>query len=356
MLPYYLLVFAPPAAAYLLCSRQSDKKRRAFMSMLLFFLGYLLLLCLRDITIGVDNKNYEVIFERISGLAWDRLDRVGLENGFVYLNKIVSTYFDDYQALVVAVSLIAIVPMAIFYLKKSESSFLAIALFIGVAPFAMYFSGLRQILAMAFVYPAYYFARKSKAIPFIILCALAMLFHKSAFIIFVLYPLMNFKITPKRMIAIAPLILFTYIFNERILAILLRFMDEKYSEMYGEVKETGAFMMILLFAIFTFFAFVIPDENSLDKEIIGLRNILVVCLVLQLFSPINSVAMRMNYYFLPFIPILIPKIINRAKPQYRQIAMLATWVLTIFFIVRFFYNASLSSGGLHTFPYKSIFD
>ncbi|MBO5286898.1 MAG: EpsG family protein [Clostridia bacterium] len=356
MLPYYLLVLAPPAISYLLCSRQQDKKRRIVMSMLLFFAGYLLLLCLRDISIGVDNRNYSHIFEQIADLKWDKLADVEMEQGFVFLNKLVSTFTEDYQLLISVISMIAVVPMAIFYVKESESSFLAIALFIGIAPFSMYFSGLRQILAIAFVFPVYYCAKHKKPLLFILLVLAAMLFHKSAFIMFIIYPIFHIKITPNKMLILAPAILFIYIFNESIFGFLLRIMGDKYEEQYGELQATGAIMMIVLFAILVFFAFVIPEEDKMEKETVGLRNMLVICLVLQLFSPVSTVAMRMNYYFLPFVPVLIPKIINRSKQQYRQVAMLATAVLVLFFVIRFFFTASTGADILQIFPYKFYFE
>ena len=191
---------------------------------------------------------------------------------------------------------------------------------------------------------------------YVVLVLAAMLFHKSAFIMFIIYPIFHIKITPNKMLILAPAILFIYIFNESIFGFLLRIMGDKYEEQYGELQATGAIMMIVLFAILVFFAFVIPEEDKMEKETVGLRNMLVICLVLQLFSPVSTVAMRMNYYFLPFVPVLIPKIINRSKQQYRQVAMLATAVLVLFFVIRFFFTASTGADILQIFPYKFYFE
>ena len=53
--------------------------------------------------------------------------------------------------------------------------------------------------------------------------------------------------------------------------------------------------MLILFALFTVFAFIIPDELIIDKETTGLRNFLLLSLVLQMFAPLHSLAMRLNY-------------------------------------------------------------
>lgn len=59
----------------------------------------------------------------------------------------------------------------------------------------------------------------------------------------------------------------------------------------------------------------VPQESKMDKDIIGLRNILFLSAFLQCFTLVNYWAMRMNYYFLIFLPILISKIPGCCKEQ-----------------------------------------
>ena len=94
--------------------------------------------------------------------------------------------------------------------------------------------------------------------------------------------------------------------------------------------------MLILFAVFTVFAFAVPEESVLDVETLGLRSLLVLSLALQMFAPLHTLAMRMNYYYIVFIPLLIPKIIKCRKQEMRQVAILARFVMIIFFTGYFF--------------------
>ena len=103
--------------------------------------------------------------------------------------------------------------------------------------------------------------------------------------------------------------------------------------------------------LFAVFSFVIPDDEKIDWDTAAMRNILLLVVFIQLFTSINMWVMRMNYYFILFIPALIPKIIRAAKPQYRQLAFWGELVLVVFFTAYFFYGAYFGGDGLEIFPY-----
>ena len=354
MIPYILLFAIPPIVAYVFCSASSKRDKMPKVAILIFFAIFLFLLCSRHISIGVDNATYKAIFNRVSKVDWNNLfDMDDMENGYLALTKIVAGIFDDYQAHIIIVSLIAICPLAYYYAKENKSVILTIALFLGAAPFSMYFSGLRQILAMAFAIPLYYLAKKKKLIWFILLVILAMQFHTSAFVMFALYPVLNTRFTEKGLFFSIPLIGAIYVFNEPIFNALKELVKDEYSY---ETKQTGAFMMIVLFALFVIFAFIAIDEKSLTKEEIGLRNILVVCLIFQLFSPVNTVVMRLNYYYMIFVPIALSKLMQKPRKGFEQVVKLASVVMIVFFLVRFVIQGQTSEDMLQVFPYKFFWE
>jgi hypothetical protein len=114
-------------------------------------------------------------------------------------------------------------------------------------------------------------------------------------------------------------------------------------------------MMLILFAIFGVFAFVIPDEAQMDKETIGLRNLLLLAIVLQMFVPLHNLAMRMNYYYIIFIPLLIPKIIKCSSARWNQVAVAARYILMLYLLIYFFDHAP-SGNILDTFPYRFFWE
>ncbi|MBQ4585925.1 MAG: EpsG family protein [Clostridia bacterium] len=350
MIPYILLFAIPPIVAYVFCSASSKRDKMPKVAIAVFFAIFIFLLCVRDKSIGIDNRNYEWIYNRVSSVGWEHVpNSFELEKGYLYLNKIVSDWFGSYQALMAVAAVLATIPLVIFYVKENKSVVLTIALFLVATPFTCYFSSLRQVIAIGIAVPLYYLARKKKLIWFILLVILAMQFHVSAFVMFALYPVVNTRFTEKGLFFSIPLIVAVYVFNEPIFNFLKEFVKDEYTY---DTEQTGAFMMIILFALFVIFAFVAIDEKSLTKEEIGLRNILVICLIFQLFAPVNMVVMRMNYYYMIFVPIALSKLMQKPRKGFEQVVKLASVVMTIFFLGYFVYEGFNGEDMLHTYPYK----
>ena len=121
-------------------------------------------------------------------------------------------------------------------------------------------------------------------------------------------PLSKYPSISRTLFIFVPIIGVVFVFNKPIFEFVLQFLGE-YGENYS-YEETGGYMMIVLFALFLLFSYIAPDESKMDKETIGLRNILVLTLTMQTFALANPVAMRMNYYNIMFIPLLLPRVIN----------------------------------------------
>lgn len=65
--------------------------------------------------------------------------------------------------------------------------------------------------------------------------------------------------------------------------------------------------------------------------------------------------MRMNYYYMPFIPLLLPRIIRYRSERWEQVAVVARYVLLVFFIVYFVVTAP-ADNVLDTFPYRFLWE
>jgi len=72
---------------------------------------------------------------------------------------------------------------------------------------------------------------------------------------------------------------------------------------------------------------------------------------IQMFAPVHGLVMRVNYYFLPFVPVLIPRIVRRAKESMRQLVLISMIVMYSFFTVYFFYHAYTGADILRIYPY-----
>lgn len=357
MLPYYILILLPAITALVRSGGivrigqgpQRDQRNRETVMFFAIFMG---LLMLRNVTCGADTKSYAHLFTTMGERSWrNALLTTQFEYGYLFLTKLLYLVFRDEQWLIIATSLWAIVPLMQFYREEAEEQILTLMLFVAIAPFSVYFSGIRQVMAMAMAFPAWRLAKDKKWVGFILIVLLAMQLHRSAFVLLAIYPLYHLKITTKWLYVVIPVMLLIYVFNEPIFSFLLMLWGD-----YGTTQSTGATTVLFLLILFAVYSFLIADEEKLEKDVLALRNILLLTIVLQCFAPVHSLAMRMNYYFLPFVPILIPKIAGRSKAKFKTISHISVVVMTLFFAVYFFYRAYTSEDALHIYPYTFFWE
>lgn len=352
MLIYYILIFVPmliPLARSKGVIRIGDKTTdQRNVVIVTFFSIYMTMLMMRGMDCGADTAIYHRHFETINRYNIRDLIALGITDlGHILLAKLVGFITTDSQIYIAVTAVLAVLPLLLFYRREAEIPLLTYLLFATVAPFSMYFSGVRQTLAMAFVVPAWYLAKSKTPIKFLLCVVAATLFHKSAFIIAVIYPLYHVRITFKWLVVVLPVMAVVYVFNDRIFNFLTQFLWED----YGSAGSTGATTVLLLLLIFAAYSFFVPDEKIMDDDVIAYRNLLLFAIILQCFAPLHPLAMRMNYYFLLFVPLLIPKIANRSSSCNWRIRNISVLVMTVFFAVYFFYRAYADEDTLLLFPY-----
>lgn len=329
-------------------------QRRNKIAITFFFLCLTVLVALRHESVGNDTVNYVQHFEKVSNMSWYEVFETSVEFGFSLFNKIVLLASQKAQ-IFFAVAAVAVSAMIYpTYKRLCVDASLTIVLFCTMSTFFLMFSGIRQMLAVGLGVVAYELTRKKKLVFFILLVLFAMTFHTSAFMIAFMYPLYHVKITKNWLIVVVPVSVAVFIFNRPIFS-FLSLIIERYTEYEGGVSSTGAYTMLILFAIFAVFSFLIPDENRMDEETVGLRNFLLFSLLLQMFAPLHLLAMRMNYYYAIFIPVLIPKIIGCSHETWSRVSIWARHIMLVFFLGYFFLNAYFGNS-LHVFPYRFFWE
>ena len=352
---FYTLILVPMVIQHVVIrGLYINYEKRNRKALTLFFFILTILVACRHESVGNDTMNYMYFFESFTNMEWDEIRERSLDLGFSYFNKLVSLISEDSQFFLAITAIITILMIFPTYKRLCTDSSLTIVLFCTMSTFVMLFSGLRQMLAIGIGFIAYEFVRNKKTIPFIISVCIAMSFHTSAFMIAFMYPLYYANITKKWLIVVVPVLGMTFLFNRQIFSVLSVFIM-RYTQYDGTISPTGAFTMIVLFAAFSVFSFLVPDEAKMDREIIGLRNFLLFALILQMFAPLHSLAMRMNYYYIIFIPLLLPKIIEYRNNRWTQVAMAGRHIMIAFFAGYFFFNA-YSGGSLNVFPYHFFWE
>lgn len=350
MLPYYLLLLIP-LIVFVLGIMKGKRWNKP--CIICFFLILIIILSLRGIKCGRDLEMYLYFFKSMIPLSFNQVidfSKKG-EPFYFLLNKLVSYLGGNFQVFLFVIALISIIPIVIFYSKKSEHGLLTVALFLTVAPFPMFFSGLRQITAMGLFILAFKYIEEKKLFKYILSILIISLFHKSVLITLLFYPVYHAKINKNWLYFIIPSFILIYLFNGQIFTYLIKFINPIYSESYGNVASTGQYTTLLLLIIFGIYCFIFVDKKAVDGEYNGFRNILLLSILLQCFVPINMVVMRLNYYSLLFVPVLITMVPKYSEGKNLKILNLSFIVMIVFFMSYFIYNGYTGNNSLDIFPY-----
>ncbi len=369
MSPYFIMVGIPAfLSVFFSYSRnqrrlygiesEADDRKKYRIVIDTFFVIWLLLLIFRSESVGSDLPVYKDHFIRFSNYTWDKvmykLSSDNLEPAYYLICKIVSCLVNDFRAVIIVTSLISVIPVWKLYREDGRNGFLTIVLFLNIAPFVMYFSGLRQAMAMSFAVPCYYLCKKKKFWKFLLLIILAYQFHKSSMVLLLMYPIYHIHWRKRiHLLYLLPLTAIMYFFKVPIFKFLLMFMNEKYIDRYSEgIRLTGAYAVLLLLVVLLVYSFFIVDQDKLDDDVIGLRNFLILSVFLQVFSGVHSLAMRMNYYYLIFVPLLIERVLRIGNDREKRIMQLSKICMVVFFTVYYFYYAYTDRDILNVYPYK----
>ena len=367
MIPYILMILIPILFLNVSLKRNKDSKwavhigngdysKENNIAVPIFFVILFVFLAFRNESVGIDLLNYKYIYEYHGVEEFRNLLSCDLDILYKLLNWLCQKANISYQLFLAIVAGICIWPIAKLYNKDNGDSYLKIILFVNMSTFVMMFSGLRQSIAMALGLIAYKCVKEKKLFWFLVIAIIALGFHHTAFMIFLMYPIYYLKLKQTHLVMLIPVIGLLLVFNTQIFSALsnvFAIFSARYENI--QITSTGAFGSLLLFGAFALIAFILPDNEKLNKEIQGMRNFLILTVIIQCFAPINTLVMRLNYYYILFIPILMAKILEIPKDCYTKLAKELKICLILFFFVYFvitMYKAYVTGdGALGIVPY-----
>lgn len=350
----YGIVIGLTAFVYILfTSMRYEKNRVDHITITFFFLAYLFLLCARDFSVGVDTKGYVKTFEYTKLLNWRESFLYGTDEVGFKIFRMIVQWLGNARVYIAIAAAMAVIPIMYLYKCEAEGSMICISFFLISLLFEMFFSGLRQSIAIGLAVPAYYCVKNKKKVLFLLTVGLACCFHKTAVMLLLLYPVYHAHITKKWLWGIIPLIVFVMLRRETLMDTIFRLAGDEYSYKYAYLTgSSGQMGLMILFLLLTVYCYVMLDESIAGEEEIGLRNILLLAAFIHLFTPLNPTVSRMNYYFITFIPVVISRVNNRCNKQLYQLRDIAVIVMPVFFVLYFFL---LKDDSLNVFNYRFFF-
>ncbi len=365
MIPFFLLLFIPALFCFAGIKKKASNVRvvslgvnettkKNSMALPVFFFLFLVMLMLRHETVGRDLLAYKDTFKAWASVRFQDYLVFEPEILFYSLTWWVGQWTDSYQVYLAVTACLTVIPVAVVYIEERRHSLLKIILFVSMSTFVMFFSGIRQSVAMAIGMIAYLFVRRKKLLGFLVMVFLAVGFHHSGFMVLFMYPLYHAQFKKKHLWFLLPVIAGIALYNQQIFSIIGSILGNYADEYAMEIQSTGAYGMLFLFFALAVFSYVIPDERRMDEEAHGLRNFLLFSIVLQLFAPLHTLAMRMNYYYMLFIPLLLPKVVEYRSRRWNQVGIIGKYCIMLFFMLYFFMY--MRGSPLDVYPYHFFWE
>ena len=296
----------------------TTKKASNIMICVVAFISLATMFSLRHPTMGHDlryglSNGYLSSFEIISMMSLkDCLSATVLnyERGYILFNKLISLISEEPQVFLAVSSIIPMFLISYTIGNLSLSPGQSFIIYMGIPAFHMMYSGLRQALAIGICFFALNFIADKKIVKFVITVILATLFHKTAIVFLVAYPIYHFKLTKNQRWVSVGLIPIVYIARYPLFKMLSKLFKEN-----ATADNNGAFTLFLVFTLMYIYCIVFGDD---DEKSLGLMNVFYMACICQAFGGVYNTAMRVGYYFMMALIVLLPLTLKNMPSKFNS--------------------------------------
>ena len=336
---YIALVFI-----IMLCSFfKSEKSVKRYMILLCFLL--VMIIGLRAQNLGTDTTHYSQIYWRIEHSSLSSLfDQEVKDPLFILLNKGISLC-GNFQLLLLIEAILIILPVGKFTYEHSKFAWFSVLLYIAMGHFNQSMNVSRQYIAIGFSLSAASCAFKGEKRKFLIHILLGALFHKSAIVCLLLYPLIRMK--SKLVTQLCYIGLFAGVLvMPLLLALLTRMLP-----VAGRYGSNGGGKVLLLLWVALLLILSLKSLKAPDRMITIEIRLLCIAIIFQMCVGQLAVVGRLTYYFcIPFY-LLLPNVVGKFfTPGSRKIAYGGMAL-----ILAVYYCHALPGGLSYTVPYAFYF-
>lgn len=233
--------------------------------------------------------------------------------GFNLLIVLCKTICSDYKLFFLICISITVVGVLKFIEDNSNDFMLSLNIYVSLF-YLLSFNILRQCMACALCLSAFVYIKQHKLIKYLLIVVTASLFHLSALIFLVLYPLLIMKDSFKRKLFLISIIGVVSCFFRANLLSALFLISKKMGTLYwkrylsnaalsaDKINYTIFIISFLLLILLTVVLYI--KGFSIDEKMTYIYVLL--CCVFSLMGPQNTVFSRMVVYFTPSIIIGVP--------------------------------------------------
>lgn len=266
-----------------------------------------IILGFRSQTVGTDLIRYEAKYDFVSSTSFSEIFKNIEEPGYVFLEWITIRLHIDFQVFLIILAFINIVVVAYIIEEYSDSIFVSWILYIGLGIYSFNFSGLRQALAMSFIFLSFHFLYNNKMMVSITFYIIASLMHTTAIIFGLVYIIVKMKFSKKKILFLSSLFLIAIYFRRGLsYVMLLLFREGRYvSEYTRDNTADGTFFIFALVLVIITLITNPPWKNE-DRIYKFYFTFLILFSIIQMFSLISYTFTRLNFYFLQMLILFLP--------------------------------------------------
>lgn len=287
---------------------------------------------------------YVPIFEKV---LKGNINEAWGEKGYIYLNKFVTLFTDDYAGIFILSSIIFVFFVFISIYEESDNISLSVMLLVCTGYYFCFLNGLRQMLAVSIILFSIKYIQNRNIVKFILCMVIAVMIHYSVLVFAPMYFVFNKKWTNFKMVIA---IIIAFILSSFISDLLIKIIAHtKYSWYLDSIykAERKGIIMILINIVILIFAMIF-NKNEKNEIYIKLQFLAVITTA---FIGKIPIAHRLLWNFgLPSI-ILIPNVIACQKSKRTRI--ISNILLFVVYMIYFFYTIGIKNSN-NVLPYKTI--
>jgi hypothetical protein len=290
---------------------RGDKREQlvCVLAMIILFL----VSALRHESVGSDIYGYVISYKRYSQFSFTEfINYINIydvqDRGYYFSTWLFSRFFKNPQLWLAAVALFFSVSVGKLINNLSRITVLSVVMIISLGFFSFSMTGLRQIIALCILLFTYNYIKERRAGKFILTVLLASLFHKTALIFLIIYPVAYINLGKYHIIAAVLAFLIFYAFKDWLLIFMSENLQDGRFDNYltGEANKLTLSGFIIQFSIFIFSLYYYKPYTKENKNALILYNMSFIGLVFQLFSSFIAEFFRVSMYFSIFNCILVP--------------------------------------------------
>lgn len=292
-------------------------------ALLLGSLQIILIVGLRDVTIGVDTRTYEEIFRLSNNLDWWEIFSFYIEPGFVLINKIVEAIFHSFNWVLLICAIISVVGISEFIKEVSLDFQFSLFLFVTIGYMSSMMNVMRQYVALTIVLFAFlHYRNTQKIIKPCILLIIAATIHASAIVNILVLLVYHFAFSNRKPVS---KLIKTLIIGGAIVAVPFgsRIISWVFNTYFADISTNAGFhtsfvsMSLLVKVVCSvLYYFNCKAEIYDDDEIKTLRFLNYLNLIscyLSIMAGFVSILSRFNIYYSIITIVFIPNIFIKMK-------------------------------------------